>query len=208
MRLRSTLCQMLFSALIVIELSCRLACGQALQPIPTRTNETRQTAEQDKLPYKLTSRFHLQKGTNRGYVVLRVELEEGSYIYSLNQTGDVRPTRIRTFESKLFRLTGKFNSDRPATVIENDPMFKHRIEKHKGVIQFFAPIEVVPGLDVNQLTADLAFDGQVCQEAGYCMPILGLKVKCRFSGYFDPIARKRESSQSTPRSADRGQLRR
>ena len=153
----------------------------------------------------MTSRIHLQKGTDKGYVVLRVELEKGNYIYSLNQTGGIRPTQIKAAESKVFRLTGKFTSDRPATIIENDPVFNQRIEKHKGVVQFFAPIQLASNVDFDKWSTELAVEGQVCQDMGFCIPISGLKVKSRFAGYFDRTAEKRESSQS---SVGQGKLRR
>jgi len=199
MRLCYTICQITFSTVVILLASCSPGCAQTLQPIPTdeTTNEKSQTSADNDLPYKMTSRFHFQKGANKGYLVLRVELDKGNYIYSLTQKGDVRPTKIKTAPSKLFRLTGKFNPDRPATIIENDPLFNQRIEKHKGIIQFFAPVEVAPGVDVSQLTTDLAIEGQVCKESGYCMPISGLKVKGRFAGFFDSTAKKRESSQSS-----------
>jgi thiol:disulfide interchange protein len=144
----------------------------------------------------MTSRFHLQKGSDKGYLVLRVELDPDFYIYSLTQTGEISPTQIKVAPSRQFRLTGKFNPDRPATIIEKDPIFNHRIEKHKGSIQFFAPIQVAPDVDVSKLTANLSIQGQVCKENGFCMPVMGHKVAGRFAGYFERQAQSQDSSQS------------
>lgn len=207
MPLRTLLYRASCFAVIVSLLGCHLCRGQSLKPIPapSTTSPVQESAEENNLPFKMTSRFHLQKGTNQGYVVLKVELEKEHYLYSLTQVGDIRPTRITATPSKLIRLTAKFNPDRPATIIEKDPVFKQRIEKHKNVIQFFAPIEVASNTEVRQLTAELVVNGQVCKEAGFCIPIINQKVKSRFAGYFDRNAQKRENSQS---STDSGTVRR
>ncbi len=197
MRLRQTLCQIFVFKFTVLLLSCPSIYGQSLQPIPANQNQiTQQSVAKNKRPYKMTSRFHLQKGTNKGYLVLKVDLDEGYYIYSLTQSGQVRPTMITTAPSEQFRLTGKFNPDRPPTIIEKDPIFKQRMEKHKKSIQFFAPIEVAADVDVEKMTANLSVEGQVCKEAGFCIPIMGLKVPGRFAGYFERKAQTQANSQN------------
>lgn len=198
MRLRQTLCQIFFFKFTILLLSCPGVFGQSLKPIPAIKNQIiKSQPVAKKQPYKMTSRFHLQKGTNKGYLVLRVDLDEGYYIYSLTQPGNIRPTQITTAPSKQFRLTGKFNPDRPATIIEKDPIMNQRIEKHKKSIQFFAPIEVAADVDAEKMTANLAVEGQVCRETGFCIPIMGLKVAGQFAGFFERKAQAQANSQNS-----------
>ena len=147
--------------------------AQKQQPVPN--------ADQ---PYLLSSRLHLQTGSTKGYLVVRVDLLEGSHIYSLTQKGDARPTKLTVTPSTKFRLLGGFTPDRPAEVTFDDSDAKKKIEKHKTMIQFFAPIEVASGTDPSTLAAEIKFEGQVCTAENFCMPIMGEKVAGKFAGYF------------------------
>ena len=151
-------------------------------------------------PYLLSTRVHLQEGTNKGYLVVRVDLAEGSYVYSLTQKGDARPTQLAVTPSKKFRLLGAFAADRNAEVVAGDTA-KAPIEKHKSVVQFFAPIEVAAGTDLSTLAVEVAFDGQVCTADNFCMPIMSEKVTGKFAGYFKAKPEAQTTGGST-RSAD------
>ena len=167
----------------------RIASPQASAPVQAK-------AAKDNKPYKITSRIHLQKGANKGYLVVQVELAKETYIYSLTQKGNIPPTKIQVAPSAQFRLTGTFNPDRPATVIEHDPVMNERVEKHKDKIQFFAPIEIAAGQDVATIIADVTFRGQACTNQGFCMPIPGAKAQGKFASYFERTAEAQGNSQS------------
>lgn len=163
------------------------------------TGQSAATAQQQPVPnanqpYLLSSRLHLQMGTNKGYLVVRVDLADGSYVYSLTQKGDARPTKLTVTPSTKFRLLGAFAPDRAAEVAADDTS-KAPLEKHRSMIQFFAPIEVAPGTDVSSLTAEVVLDGQVCTAENFCMPIMGEKVAGKFAGYFQG---KSEGQGSAP----------
>jgi len=165
------------------------AAAQQQQPVPNANQ-----------PYLLSSRLHLKTGSNKGYLVVRVDLAEGSHIYSLTQKGDARPTKLTVTPSPSFRLLGEFSPDRPAEVTTEDPNGKQMIEKHKTLVQFFAPIEVAPGTDPNSLAAEVAFEGQVCTAESFCMPIMGEKVAGQFAGYFQDTPEV-PTGETSPRSA-------
>lgn len=161
-------------------------------------------------PYLLSSRLHLQTGSNKGYLIVRVDLAEGSHIYSLTQKGDARPTKLTVTPSPKFRLLGGFTPDRPAEVTVADPESKQTFEKHKSMIQFFAPIEVAAETDPSELTAEVAFEGQVCTAENFCMPIMGEKVAGKFAGYFqgtpagptgEASARSAQAESAQPQSS-------
>lgn len=170
--------------------------AQSLKPIEPQqqsaspsqgVTQVGQPAQKNAKPYKLTSRVHLQKGTNKGYLVVKVELPKGSHIYSLTQKGDARPTKLTATESKQFRLIGGFSADR-APLTQNDPQLKQVVEKHKDVVQFFAPIEMASGVDLNNFKTEVKFSGQVCTAQNFCMPIMGDKISGKFAGYFERTA--------------------
>lgn len=135
-------------------------------------------------PWKLTTEIHLEKGTNQGYLVVQVDLSEGHHIYSLSPEGSPAPTKLAVLPSNDLRVISKFASDKAPTVIEMDPVFERRIEKHKGSVKFFAPIKVRPGVDLAKLTQEVQFSGQVCSESG-CQPIRNFKSNALFTGYFE-----------------------
>ena len=185
-----------------ITFSCRLAlfaavaamtftntdCSAQLKGVDSSLNSkmadlTGQMASQAK-PYKVSSRFHLMEGTTSGYLVVQVELSPESYMYSLNQTGAINPTKIKVVPSDEFIIDGKFNPDRPAEIIENDPVFNQRVEKHKGKVQFFAPVKFSSVEAVDKVQPEIILNGQVCSTAGVCLPIRDKRVQAEFGGFF------------------------
>ena len=119
-----------------------------------------------KKPYTVSSRFHLMEGTTSGYLVVQVDLAPESYMYSLNQAGAIDPTKIQVVPSEGFMIDGKFSPDRPAEVIENDPVFNQRVEKHKGKVQFFAPVKFTSAEAVGQVQPEIILNSQVCSTGG------------------------------------------
>ena len=135
-------------------------------------------------PYQISSRIHLKKGTDEGYLIVEVQLVAGKHIYSLTQGGSVPPTTLKMSPNQQIQLTGEFSPDKPALVIENHPDFQQRVEKHTGKVQFFAPIKVAATADLAKLMAEVQFDGQVCSKNA-CIPIRGKKITGKFAGYFE-----------------------
>ena len=154
-------------------------------------------------PYNLASSLQLfDDGSNRGYLVVKVDIDQGSYIYSMSQKKPLQPTKIKVEPSKSFRLLGAFKSDRPAKVIEKDPVFEQRVEKHEGTIQFFAPIELAQGVDHKKLQAKVVFNGQVCSDMG-CRPIQNVKSTASFAGYLKSPARQAAANAGQSDQASR-----
>ena len=162
------------------------ASGQIMDsPADTAQRQINEQVEKAKLePYQMSSRIYLGQGTQTGYLVVEVQLAEGKHIYSLTQGGVVPPTILKVLPNNQIQLTGDFSPDTPATVIEKDPDFKQRLEKHLGKVQFFAPIKVTPTADLAKLAAEIQFDGQICSQDA-CVPIRAKKIASKFAGYFD-----------------------
>ena len=149
-------------------------------------------------PYVLSTRVHLQAGTNKGVLVVRVDLADGCYVYSLTQKGDARPTKLTVTPSPKIRLLGAFVADRAAEVSAGDTATK---QIHKSTVQFFAPVEVAAGTDLGSLAVEVAFDGQVCTADKFCMPIMNEKVAGKFAGYFQAIPENQSNDSYKKRSA-------
>ena len=135
-------------------------------------------------PYEISSRIHLEQGTQAGYLVVEIKIAKGQHIYSLTQAGVVPPSILKVLPNSQIQLTGNFSPDTPAAVIENDPIFHQRLEKHTGKVQFFAPISIDPAADLTKLAAEVQFDGQICSEEA-CLPIRAKMITGKFAGYFD-----------------------
>jgi thiol:disulfide interchange protein len=162
-------------------------------------SELASQVKSDDSPYKMSARFHLQQGSNEGYLVLQIDLPKGSYVYSLTQKGDLEPSKIRVVPSNSYSTKGRFNPDRPPIVVEEDPVFNQRVEKHKDSVQFFVPLKVRDDVDLKKMSPELVFTGQVCSENGVCMPLRNKKLKAKFAGYFDRTSQKRASTQNSDR---------
>jgi hypothetical protein len=144
----------------------------------------------------LAGRYHLVKGTRKGVLILKVQIPKDSYIYAVTQPGNPPPSRITVTESSQFRIAGNFASDRHPKIIEEDPVFHSRLEKHFQLVQFFVPIELAENADPQKVMPEIVFDGQVCSEKGTCMPIRNRKISAQFAGYFEQQAEKPADSRN------------
>ena len=122
--------------------------------------------------------------------MVQLDLNEGFHVYSLNPKGSPSPTKLAVMPSNDLKVESKFVSKTAPKVIEQDPIFKQRIEKHAGQVQFFAPIIVRPGIDLQKLTQEVQFSGQICSESA-CQPIRNQTATATFGGFFElPKPRK------------------
>ena len=159
--------------------------------------------EKKQLPYKLASSLQLfDDGSNRGYLVVKIDVAQGNHIYSMSQKKPLQPTKITVEPSKSFRLLAAFKTDRPDKVIARDPIFEQRVEKHEGTIQFFAPIELAQGVDHKKVQAKVVVNGQACSDMG-CRPIQDVKSIASFAGYLQPPARQAANAGQTGQSSRR-----
>ena len=185
------------------------AANGILPPGQTATANGAPTKPEKQNPWQFTGRVHLEQGSTKGYIVLQLDLAENHYIYSITPGQSPSPSKILIAESPDFRLLENFSSDRPPMVIEKDPVFEMRIEKHKGTVQFFAPIEVRPGLDLATFQPQITYVGQVCSDEGFCVPLRDEKVAAKFAGFFDRTAQANpdqanQANQTTPNANPNG----
>ena len=147
-------------------------------------------------PWSMTSRVHVQQGTGDAYLVFQIDLAKGHYIYSVTPDGSPAPTQITATASPDFQLVDTFSPDVAPIVIENDPVFQRRVEKHKGTVQFFAPIKLSDGVDPETMQLEIVFNGQVCSEGGSCVPVRDHRQFATFAGWFAGGDQQAEQNQS------------
>ena len=160
---------------------------------------TQPSIKQEVKRLTLTARFHLVKGTRKGVLILKAQIPKESYVYSVTQQGNPPPSKITVTESPHFKIAGTFASDRHPKIIEDDPVFHVRLEKHFKLVQFFVPIKLTDNVDPQTLTPEIVFNGQVCSEKGTCMPIRNRKISAQFAGYFEQQAENAADSQNQRR---------
>lgn len=143
----------------------------------------------DAPPVKMSARYHIEDGTNAGFLIVRVEIPKGNHIYGLNQPKPLRKSEIMVEQSQQFTSEKKFKSDKKPKVIDRDPLFEVRVEKFQGSVQFYVPVKIAAGSDPAKILPKVAFTGQVCSEDGYCTSVDKLTVKAKFKGYFQREAK-------------------
>ena len=167
---------------------------------PIQAGQPQQEAQD---PWQFEGRLHLQKGTSEGYLVLQMYLDQGHYIYSVNPKGSPAPTKINVVANPVVQTRGTFAPNVQPEVNENDPVFRRRIEKHKGQVQFFVPCQLDPNVDFQTTGMPvIEFNGQVCSADGVCIPINGQKVAVKFAGFFE---RENQSADKTAQPAASGE---
>ena len=156
--------------------------SQAFQS-PFNPGQSKQEAAD---PWQFEGRLHLQKGTSEGYLVLQMDLDQGHYIYSVSPKGSPAPTEVSVVDNPSVKIRGVFAPNVPPEVNENDPVFRRRIEKHKGQVQFFVPCQLDASVDFQATGMPvIEFNGQVCSADGVCIPISGQKIAVKFAGFFE-----------------------
>lgn len=143
----------------------------------------------NKPPLKMSARYHIESGSTSGFLIVKIEIPKGSYIYGLTQTKPLLPSKLTLKQNSRIQVKA-FSPDQKPKVIENDPIFKTRLEKHMGTVQFFAPIQVTGANDLDKLKPTVLFSGQVCSEQGYCQTIKNQTISAKFEGFFQREARK------------------
>ena len=140
---------------------------------------------------KLTARYQIEKGTRNGWIVVSAEIPEGNHIYALTQKGTPPPTKIKIAASDDFSVTKKFKPNKKPKVIEKDPVFESRVEKHEGKVAFLATITIADGVDIEELFIDLKFHGQICSDTA-CIPLRNKPIPVEFGGYFVKTDKKKD----------------
>ena len=145
--------------------------------------------EQAESQLELTGSFHLEQDANHGYLVLEASVPKGSYIYSLTQEGNPPPSRIEVAKAESYQVSGAFKPDSEPVVVENDPTFKNRTEKHKQNVRFFIPLQIATETNPAELTIPMRFNGQICSETeGTCTPIQDRVINANFGGFYQRVA--------------------
>ena len=108
------------TAIVLFNLQTPSSEPSSAKSFPSKTIETQYTAvtlttqdspvlqsqekatDEVKKPFRLSSRFHLKKGTNQGYLIVKFELPDKSYIYSLTQPQPFSKTKITVANSPHF----------------------------------------------------------------------------------------------------------
>ena len=142
---------------------------------------------------KVTARYHIESGKNNGFLIVKLDISPGSYIYSMTQGEPLQPSKLVVKSSKAFTVGKKFKCDKQPQVIEKDPVFQTRLEKHSGTVQFYVPIRLTSVTTPKSVRPEITFSGQVCSDQGYCVPISGITAKAKFAGFFE-----REAKNSVP----------
>lgn len=156
---------------------------------------------------KITARYHIESGTEKGFLIVKLRVPQDSYIYSLTQSSPLLPSKLKVVGTEQFTVGKNFTPGKKPKVIERDPVFETRVEKHFGSVQFYVPIKVAQGANLEMLKPEVQYFGQVCSKQGFCKQINGLKAGAKFAGYYqnDQAAGVR-GGQSTNRQAKKLEL--
>lgn len=143
-------------------------------------------------PYLLSARFHLEQGTNQGYLVVKVDLATGHSIYSVagnDEAKSATTTKLLVSHSDAYQLLAGFSPD--ASPKQVDDQWLGTVKKHFQTVQFFAPIDFHT-MDTESLQIDIQFEGMVCNETG-CIPIRK-NIVGTFEGYFQNASQTPQAS--------------
>ena len=120
------------------------------------------------------SQFTAPTADTPGRLFITATISSGWHIYSITQPpGGPLATKIEVNPSPDFRLAGEFRpSARPDT--SKDPAFDNlTVESHHGIVTWYAPLELAPGVDPAKLEIRGKVTVQAC-DANSCVPPQGV----------------------------------
>ena len=138
---------------------------------------------------KMTARYNIEQGSDKGFLIVKLEIPHGSHIYSLTQQSPLTPSKLVVKPNKQFSAGKAFKSDKKPKVTPNDPLFNARVEKHSGTVQFFVPIKVDASTDLKKLKPEITYSGQMCSDQGFCKQVNNKIAQAEFAGYFERKAK-------------------
>ncbi len=177
MQVKFKSCVQLVGCALGLLMSCDLAIAQL---------GLNQKADDD---LQMSARFHLETGTAKGFLIVKIKIPNDSYIYSLTQSSPLLPSKLSVATSKQFIAKTKFQPDKQPKVIERDPVFETRVEKHSGTVQFYVPIKIAPKTDLKTFKPTVLYSGQICSDRGFCKQINNKTVQAKFAGYYQREAK-------------------
>ncbi len=180
---------------LILALPCN-AYGQSWSSPTGKYSSAFKSAEATKPadnPIELKAWIVSEPGKRSGYLVVAAKLSTESYLYALTQEG-VSATKIEVATHDGFEINGAFRPTKPPILVEKDPVFGERQEKHFGEIEFFLPIKIAPGQTPEDLKIDVRLNGQVCTGDSSCIPIRDRVIQARFGDYLLRTDRQYEAN--------------
>lgn len=133
---------------------------------------------------KLSASFTVQKGSQRGVLSVKAQIDPGWHVYSVDQLpGGPMPSKLKVADSADFEvLSAKFLPDRAphSTKVE---VYRVPVEEHEGQVTWSAPIEIAASVKPDDLKINITYSGQVCSDV--CIPI-SEKLEATFAGFTAP----------------------
>ncbi len=142
-------------------------------------------------PIAVSATFQATPDGGRGVLSVTAKLAPGWHIYSSTQApGGPMRTQFRVaIPGSVGRLAGPFVPREPP-VVHRVEYFDVPVEEHHGEVTWVAPIEFAPGVDVGTVSIEGELVGQVCDEAGSCIPlsVLDTRFTAKYTGIIDPTS--------------------
>lgn len=135
---------------------------------------------------KLSAEFQVVAGKREGRLSVIAKIGLGWHLYSVTQQpGGPMRSVIKVAPSDDFEVVGEFRPNRPPTS-KNYEYFKVPSEEHDGEVVWTAPILLKETTDPAKLNIKIAFEGQVCQDSGSCVPKSDTLIAA-FAGTYEPV---------------------
>ena len=154
-------------------------------------------------PVQLSADFQLKPDSRLGILNVRASIANRWHLYSVTQKkgGPIR-SQIQVTESVMYKLIGTFTPDEPPHVTENVVGFDVPVEEHGESVVWSAPIELTEGVDPDDVTFEITFNGQTCVttesgELGSCKLIRNEKFDAQFDGFDNALQVEAPEAEKT-----------
>jgi thiol:disulfide interchange protein len=124
----------------------------------------------------LSAEFTLPANDNPAMIFVTAKIAPGYHVYAVDQgkTADgegPQPTAIKLVGDERIKLAGPFKAIQPPATHIDDLVWKGlELREHTGEVTWYAPLEVAQGVDAQNASVEVAFEGQAC-DANSCIQI-------------------------------------
>ena len=132
----------------------------------------------------LSASFTIEKGTTKGVLSVKGDLNDISYTYAMRAKSGPATT-ISLKSPDTVKLLEKFEADSDPKE-EFDKDLKLDVERHYQDVIWSVPISIGDSKP-EDLKINLTFNGQVCSKiSGQCIPLFGETIVAKFTKYTEP----------------------
>lgn len=147
--------------------------------------------------FEVSGWFQIKEGTRVGNLYIEAVMDDGYHCYSQHHKGTGIPSAFVVPESEQFKILGGFEPDRPPHKYLKDG---EDFETFEEKVVWSAPIELVDGVEPEDLDITVLYSGLACDKDGCGIPYDQEPLELFFDDYVEDLVIRQAEDNFDPSS--------